>query len=425
MRLDERALGQPGVYAKLSSYVTNWLPTASDSPFFTNYGFSKPVVYRTANWTPIPLSPPLTGTNYGCKYQIIVTASNKYSQFQVPATVGLEINMVDQSIYHYSVFYGLGMDMEVCPGNDMTIRGSVYGGDDIYLNPSGHTLTISDDISAVSRIVKSNSPSDPSGYRTGGTVNTNGGSTTNAAPLVFTLSTNQSSIASNNPAAVHAVLDIPPAGEDPFGAVGTNRYYNKADVIVTVKDSNIVVQVSPFHTTTHTTVTLTDFPMGTNANAIIYTNDTLYDKRQGSYVKLTTVDIGNLVRYTSNTASGLAVATGSTNINTLYVVDQRTTNSVSVLTWQTTNTVNKILSTPPYTLQSMTITTNKGTKTTNRCYTYVSRTNTYSSSMPAIMLTNGTKVPYGGLTVATPRPRLYQRQLQYNPNRFQPQRQHL
>ena len=50
----------------------------------------------------------------------------------------------------------------------------------------------------------------------------------------------------NSPAAVHQVLELPPGplplgSEDPLSSLGQQRYYNKADLIIIVSNSNVSV----------------------------------------------------------------------------------------------------------------------------------------------------------------------------------------
>lgn len=382
--------GELQVFNRLNNYAAT-LVSSTDNVYFASYSISTPTVARVATNAPIALDAPYLGyTNLGYKFQIIATASNTTSQYHIPVTVGLEVNLVTMNIFHNAIFYGPGMDLEINPGAPMTISGSVYGGGNTYINP-GSSLLFSNDIATSGSFTLAQSPLDPTGNRGGPTPTFKGSSglsLSNSPMLTFALGTNQGGVGGNGPAAVHAILDVPPTNEPVFSAVGTNRYYNKADLIIKVTDTGLVAMSANY---TGNSQVLTNFPF----SAIVNTNDTFYDKREGKYAKTTAIDVGALKKY-AETNTELAVKIGITNINTLFVVDQRSTNNPAVTNILSTNVTTKSLSSP----WKLTRTNSSPTS-----YTYT-QTNIQPAftSMPGVTLTNGAVLPNGGLTVATPDP---------------------
>jgi len=145
---DNKNWQQTFVSGRITSDYLPTLLTSTDNSYFSNYGIS---VVNITNWhaTAVPLDPPYTGwTNEGYKYQVIVLASNKVSPYHVPVRVGIEINLVSLSIFHNAAFWGGGMDLEINPGKDMIIGGTVYTGGNLWMQPNGVTLTFSNDIAA-------------------------------------------------------------------------------------------------------------------------------------------------------------------------------------------------------------------------------------------------------------------------------------
>jgi hypothetical protein len=154
-------------------------------------------------------------------------------------------------------------------------------------------------------------------------------------------------IGTNNTSdAVREILNIPPSGEDPNSAMGTNRYYNKADLILLISPSNTVKVTSGLNNNFATVIATNQW---TN---FISTNVSFYDQREARTIKTTQIDIGKLK------------------------------------TWSTTNT----------TLRSVI------GRDVSSVYVADLRTNNPGSTEYAVRLTNGAALPSQGLTVATPNP---------------------
>ena len=57
----------------------------------------------------------------------------------------------------------------------------------------------------------------------------------NVSALVLPIGTN------NSPAAVQAILDPPPSGEDPDSSLGRQRIYNQSDLIISNTPSGVII----------------------------------------------------------------------------------------------------------------------------------------------------------------------------------------
>jgi hypothetical protein len=144
----------------------------------------------------------------------------------------------------------------------------------------------------------------------------------------------------NSPAAVHAIIEKPPAGESPNSVMGQQRLYNEADLIIEVNDSGVTVNGGNNNNGNGANVKWSD------ASSFISTNTSFYDYREGKTVKATQIDIGKMNTWFNgqNAIKGLG---------SVWVGDFRTQNS---------------------------------------------------STEPGIRLVNGQTLMTGGLTVATPDP---------------------
>ncbi len=380
--------GQQYIDRHIATYFTNTI-SSSDSPIFDGYGFATARVVKNNDQTPVPLGPPFTGfTNVSQKYQIIVTASNNHSLFKLPVTVGMELVMSKMSLFHNAVFWGPKMDLEINPGADMIIGGSVYSGGNMYIDPnSGVKLTFCGDVVSSGSINKFKSPNDPSTNRPAIGTNVLTAYFTNSPLMTLPLGTNQG-IGGNTPSAVHAILDVPVAGEDRTDTVGTNRYYNKSDLILTITDTNMEAKSGTY---TGNSRALTNIFAFTNSvNPIVNTNDIFYDQREGEFAKTTAINIGALRIYAGTNTELRGYNNGFEYINTIFVVDQRTNFNA----FASNNIPASLIGTYKYPWIY-------GSNTTYHSAYYY---HTAFNSFPAVTLTNGSVLPTNGLTVVTPNP---------------------
>ena len=120
-------------------------------------------------------------------------------------------------------------DLEISCGQPFTVMGRVHSNGNMYVEPDS-ALTFQSDVTAVGNILFQRSPLD-SRTPPSGTVVYEGREEAHVAPLYLPIGTN------NTPAAVGAIIQPPPAGEDPNSPMGRERYYNLADMILVVSDT--------------------------------------------------------------------------------------------------------------------------------------------------------------------------------------------
>jgi hypothetical protein len=122
----------------------------------------------------------------------------------------------------------------------------------------------------------------------------------------------------NSPAAVRQVIEVPPAGESRFSSIGAQRYYNKADLIILVNDTNVVVTSGAANNFFATVPWL-------QVTNFVRTNVNFTNQREGKTVKATEIDIAGLKQWNSNSPLRSIIIGG--DIRTVYVADLRTQTS--------------------------------------------------------------------------------------------------
>lgn len=454
--------GEPAVWLRLTTYPP-MLPVGSNDTLSATYGLPNNIgggsvwnsyqyvnpadstktakVVKSGTNITIQLDPPYSGlTAMASKYQVITTVINTNSRYKVPINVGIEMTLGNIPLFQFALFSE--GDLEIAPGATMVVGGVVHGNSDIYATGS---LTFSNDVSSTGNIFATRKPGDPSGAS--GTAVYLGNKITNAPYQHLPTGTNQVDAVTDQAANVHAILDIPDDSE-PYGynTVGTNRYYNKADLIIKITDSGVQAYSARYR---GNSTLLTNF----SAN-IINTNDTFYDQREGSTMQASALDVGKLKAYLESTNSlQLSSLLGGSNVSTVYIADLRTTyntvvstNNVTVTNGYSTNILSTRVTATTYTLpatyvpNSIAFTSGSTTTTTtvpatnafipssfsynstSKKYTYTKFTSyTYSYTniatqlgtntvyttnfptfaKPAIVLTNGITLPANGLTIAT------------------------
>ena len=151
--------------------------------------------------------------------------------------------------------------------------------------------------------------------------------------------------ASNSPIAVREIIQPAPGGEDPNSPLGRQRYYNLTDLMVVATDTGVTVTSGRFNGF--------GTPVPTNeANLFVSTANSFKDWRENKTVKPVDLDIGLLAAW-SATNNNVRVALGYRDVASVYVWDKRTATA---------------------------------------------------STLPAVRVMDGRRLPPRGLTVATARP---------------------
>jgi len=313
---DYTAQGEAIVWANLSSY-RNLVPTTAESPEWGNYVFSNAqgsqnqtyVERVSAAGAYAKLASKYRGL-YGVAstYRIVSNARMLNARNSIDVGVKQDIQLASIPVFQFAIFYN--MDMEINPGPDMKITGRVHGNANINLQPQS-ALTFLSDVTASGKIIHDKHTNDPLVRSTASSkIVYEAEHDSGADSLTLPIGTN------NTPDAVHAIIEMPPSGESAATAVGRQRYYNKADMLVVVSNSVVTVQSGRFNNFA------TPIPYDEWKN-FIDTNVTFYNKREGKTVKTTQLNVKNLKQWSQSNTS-LRPALGNRDVRSIYVADMRT-----------------------------------------------------------------------------------------------------
>jgi len=339
---DYQSGGEALIANNMASYRL-LVPTTSESSVWAQYQFSN-------GWTPgrtwventVPIRFTVLDSQYrglygwATDYRIISNAQELTGSFGITSGVEQDVQVATIPVFQFAVFYNL--ELEICPGADMTINGPVHCNTNIYLQPQS-TLLFQDDVTCSGMIITGKDPNDPS-IRTLGTITFMGEHDSGVSTMNLPIGTN------NTPAAVRQVVEIPPGGEVATSTMGTQRYYNKADMIILVKDSGVTVTSGPLVDNCATSVPSNQYKL------FLTTTNSFVNMREGDTVKATQIDVGKLITWNA-TNNLLRPIVPFGDVTIIYVDDQRS---------QT------------------------------------------SSTQPGVRLVNGQTILPKGLTVATPKP---------------------
>lgn len=355
MIADFRKDGAGGIAVNLATY-TNLIPTTAENAFWGNFVFSNAqgrdngtYVQISSNWTYVPLDSQYYGLmGYAAKYRIISNVRNITGLEQVTVAAQQEVQPAQIPIFQFAIFYN-GL-LEFTWAAPLTIRGRVHANADIVTG-SAWSLTFNSAVTSSGNITKKGW----AGYSLGsmsGAITYSGGKSTNVPSMTLPIGTN------NTAAAIREIINYPTGTESMYSPMGTNRYYNKAEMVLLVSNSTVTAQfrVPGGFDLSPTSLTYTNTNTVTLPNFLNLTNQ-FTDLRENKTVKVTQIDIGKYTLWAQTNPAVFAkmgkVGTSNLVPNILYVADYRTPTS---------------------------------------------------TTLPSIRLANGASLPPRGLTVATPNP---------------------
>lgn len=351
-------------------YMTNTFcqpPSTASWPVqfsFSNPSNSSPTTYvsiNPVNWTTN------WGTLFAANYSgmhadianctVVSTATPVNQPYtNVSATVQETFQLAAIPIFQYAIFYDL--NMEIDPGATMSVTGPVYSNGGIW---SGSTvLTFNSMVSAAGNIYNTNSDPFATNYTGSGKSTYLTSSNINQDTLAMPIGQ------TNDPTAIRALLNLPPAGTAPYSSTGQLYFINQTDLIISnspsgtisayLQDSNNVTPVK-YIPPNVTKITTNGSTVTTNLSYSFATNTSFYDYREGKTVAAVQLNVGALTNW-------LASTNGSTFNAQLYNDTGHYVDSV---------------------------------------YVYNNAPSS-SSSLPAVRMANGAVLPTQGLTVITPDP---------------------
>ncbi len=324
------------------SYRTN-VPTTTDSAYWGQWEFNdatgnngRTYVQGTSSTNFVVLTASYAGLRaFVSTYTVVAHARDTASVQPVVGGVLEAIDIIRIPIFQFALF---SSDyMETCCAEPYTQKGRVHANGKLYAGPDS-ILTFQGDVTAVSDILFDRHPLDPRGNPSGSVVY-QAGKTFPVPAMNLPIGTN------NTPLAIREIIQPPPSGEDPNSLLGQLRFYNLAQMILTVSNSGITATSGRFNNFA------TLIPSNELA-VIVTTNKSFTDFRESKTVRPIEINIAALTAW-SGTNSNLRAALGAKDVSSVYVLDRRTL---------------------------------PGT------------------SLGAVRLINGTNLPSNGLTVATARP---------------------
>ena len=245
------------IYVLGLSQQTN--ATSLNSEFTNLYGFAW-------NWTISAKATPVL--------------ANGESVYSVPATVTEQVDFASIPLFQFAIFYNI--DMEIDPGEAMTVTRPVFCNKDIWAGASD--LTFLSTVAAVGHVYTTAADPMADNYSGSGgpTFNLTGQPTSNNPSLIMPIGTN------NNPNAVQAILELPP----PAYAMGTAPAYTTNGQIYLANGADLYISNSVSGTNSAT-------PTGTNT--FVYYDDSALTLMTPDYYILKTGSVTNHV-FTNLTA---------------------------------------------------------------------------------------------------------------------------
>ena len=338
---DFQSGGEMAVSNNLSTY-RGLVPTptevlaaagAPDDGVWGNYEFTDPqqqinrtYVERVTDWRYTNLQTKLPGmTGYAARYRIIANARELGAGSSPVSAVQQEVQLASLPVFQFQILYGL--DLEINPLQSMAIPGRVHCNGTIYSQPA-EALTFQNHVTASRKILNQKHPDDPVS-RTLGTITYQGGHESGVNVLTLPIGTNR------GPAALHALLEIPPASESRDSPLGRQRYYNKADMVILISNKVGVAKSGAYNNFSVTIpwTNIADYLVVkrrrisrwkwsyvTNYyDGVLDTNSTFFNIRENKTVQATEFDVSQLLTNYSKITSYLG-----RNPKTIYIADMRT-----------------------------------------------------------------------------------------------------
>ncbi len=306
--------GDKLVRDNLSTY-RQVVPTAADSPYWSGWEFNDASgnsgqtfveVGSSSNYA--VLTPAYAGLRgFATTYTVVSDAHQPGLREDVTGAVLQELQLARIPIFQFAMY--TSGDMEISCGQPFRITGRVHSNKQLYVEPAS-ALDFASDVTAVGDIIFGRSPLDTRGAVTGTVLYEAPDQPAPRRPALY-LPIGMT----NTPAAIREIIEPPPAGEDPNSPIGLQRYYNLADLILTVSDTATNATSGAFNgfTTTVPTNELKLFVTMTNS---------FWDEREGKTMRPIDIDIAAFDGW-SATNSSLRVALGYKDVTSIYVWDKR------------------------------------------------------------------------------------------------------
>ena len=250
-------------------------------------------------------------------YRVTSQAQVLNQLYPVAAGVSQDIQLACIPVFQFAIFYTL--NLEINPGPQMIITGKVHSNGTLYTAPVAG-LEYKDTVTAVGQILNTREVNDPQ-YGSGKVAPVyDGAHTEKVSALTLPVGS------SNSPASVEQILKPPPVGEDPNSELGQQRYYNKADLIVTTTASGVHVKAGAWKNFAPIAADVTNGSV--TSYSFINTAGSFVDLRENKPTITTEIDVGALISWVNNpnkggALNGQAQSLLTHGLDSIYVDDQR------------------------------------------------------------------------------------------------------
>ncbi|MGV3755724.1 MAG: hypothetical protein ACO1QS_10115 [Verrucomicrobiota bacterium] len=427
---DFKNYGQPGIANNLNNYKL-LVPTSTENAYWSSFQFTDAqgnanrsyVVANGASYFTADLGSTYSGLG-GTRipYKIISNAKMANGRFTLTNAVQQEVAFTTIPIFQYAIFYN-GL-LELTRAAPLNIRGRVHSNSSIYYGSfSSSYVNFYEDVTSSGTMEKKTwwdyTVSDYTGA-----ITFHQSKTTNAPTMSLPIGTN------NTSAAVHEVIERPDPGEAINSAMGQERYYNKAEVVILVSNNTVNVSIKTPNSATSNAV------LYTNAQYFISTNKNMYDQREGENQRITEIDMAKFktwlgtnttvsstlsttpsIVYIEDTRGGIVYTTNITTTPTVTTVTTWPGNGVGPVTtnagaWQPSGTGVAFSSLPAGYYQYYKSSSGPSRYKYNyiASYTYNDSSNLITNinvtsadtGNAAVRLVNGKTLPANGMTIVTP-----------------------
>jgi len=310
--------GEKQVIDNLDSYRQSTAPTAADSAYWSTWKFDdgngnvgQTYVQNTSVSNYVVLDSVYAGLKgYVSTYTVVAHASDTASPQAVTAGVLQEVQLASIPIFQFAM-YSSG-NMEISCGQAFDVTGRVHSNGELYIEPDDK-LTFESSVTAVKDILFQRDPLDPRGIRPNGGVVYVHPDEKLSPVAAMTLPIGDTN---NTPEGIREIIEPPPAGEDANSPLGRLRYYNQCDMIIIATDSGVEAKSGNFDGGA-IILSSNDVAM------LVSTNSSFWDAREGKTVLPIDINIGNLTAWNASTNNILKPFLSSANVNSVYVLDQR------------------------------------------------------------------------------------------------------
>lgn len=327
----------------LATYRT-YVPTNTENSYWGNFEFSdgrgnvgKTYVQPITTRVYTNLSSQYTGLNgFQTIYRVMSNVRPLVGTYPTSAAVQQDVETDSIPVFQFAIFYN-GL-LEFSTAATMTVRGRTHANANIYTG-SGSQLTFNGTVTTSGTISSpANAGSTPPWTYTG-TYNGSPTYRTNVPVLNLPVGTN------NTAAAVHAIIEMPPSGEDVTSPLGQQRYYNKAHVVMLVSNTTVTAMIK--NDIGDTPITISANTWGTNSPQLrtnfpfLSITNRFNERREGTKTNyLTQIDMNLYNRWLlTNSTVATKFASSGKYPNIAYVADNRTPSSTVLYSVRLTNGV--------------------------------------------------------------------------------------